>query len=113
MGFFCCLTFVGKRSPEEDKFVGNEFAQHAVLPGGWRAGGPAYNGQASNKQKNLMRKHGVFLLSAVHEKRPDAARIGRCAPRSLTLQPLKRRRTRSNRSQNARYILPGINQAFP
>ncbi|QPF09945.1 hypothetical protein [Raoultella terrigena] len=26
---------------------------------------PAINGQASNKQKNLMRKHGVFLLSAV------------------------------------------------
>ncbi|MCE9901854.1 hypothetical protein, partial [Raoultella terrigena] len=26
---------------------------------------PAINCQASNKQKNLMRKHGVFLLSAV------------------------------------------------
>jgi hypothetical protein len=29
---------------------------------------PAINGQASNKQRNLMRKHGVFLLSAVQEK---------------------------------------------
>ncbi|WP_241783175.1 hypothetical protein, partial [Raoultella terrigena] len=79
LGLLFYLLFVGKRSPEEDKFVGNEFAQHAVLPGGWRAGGPGYNGQASNKQKNLMRRHGVFLLSAVHEKRPDAARFGRCA----------------------------------
>ncbi|MCE9901257.1 hypothetical protein, partial [Raoultella terrigena] len=26
---------------------------------------PAINGQASNKQRNLMRKHGVSLLSAV------------------------------------------------
>ncbi|MEB7601548.1 hypothetical protein, partial [Raoultella terrigena] len=39
------------------------------------------NCQASNKQRNLMRKHGVFLLSAIQEKRPDAARIGRCARR--------------------------------
>ncbi|PAC06390.1 hypothetical protein CD006_29150, partial [Enterobacter sp. 10-1] len=63
----------GKRTPEEDKFVGNEFAQHAVQPGGWRAGGPAYNGQASDRRRNLMRRHGVFLLSAVQEKRCTAA----------------------------------------
>ncbi|WP_404685363.1 hypothetical protein, partial [Raoultella terrigena] len=40
------------------------------------------NCQASNKQRNLMRKHGVFLLSAIQEKRPNANRIGRCAARS-------------------------------
>ncbi|MEF3089666.1 hypothetical protein, partial [Raoultella scottii] len=81
-----CLLFVGKRTPEEDKFVGNEFAQHAVQPGGWRAGGPAYNGQASDRRRNLMRRHGVFLLSAVQEKQRDAARHGRCAPRRINLQ---------------------------
>ncbi|MEX0501828.1 hypothetical protein AB3X34_25850, partial [Raoultella terrigena] len=48
---------------------------------------PAINCQASNKQRNLMRKHGVFLLSAVHEKRPDANRIGRCAPRLAAKTP--------------------------
>ncbi|WP_227698165.1 hypothetical protein, partial [Raoultella sp. 18117] len=52
-----------------------------------------------------------FLLSAVQEKRPDAARIGRCAPRSLTVRVLKNSRIRSNRPQDARHKLPYINQA--
>ena len=54
-----------------------------------------------NKQKNLMRKHGVFLLSAIQEKRPDVARIGRFVPLSLLIQA-------RNGPQDARHQRPGI-----
>uniref|UniRef100_UPI001D0F5543 hypothetical protein n=1 Tax=Raoultella sp. 18117 TaxID=2681449 RepID=UPI001D0F5543 len=73
LGLLFYLLFVGKRSPEEDKFVGNEFAQHAVLPGGWRAGGPAYNCQASNKETSCAGM-GFFVVCGSGKaagRRPD------------------------------------------
>ncbi|MFZ4260356.1 hypothetical protein, partial [Raoultella terrigena] len=70
MGFFCCLRFM-----KSDRMPTGSGAVRRYL---WlfrreKAGGfgvtarrtPAINGQASNKQRNRMRKHGVFLLSAV------------------------------------------------
>jgi hypothetical protein len=56
---------------------------------------------------------GFFCCLRFKEKRPDANRIGRCAPLSLLIQARKRRWIRSNRPQNACHKLPGINQAFP
>jgi hypothetical protein len=50
-----------------------------------------------------MRKHGVFLLSAIQGKRPDAARIGRFVPLSLLIQA-------RNGPQDARHQRPGIKQ---
>ncbi|MFS3894667.1 hypothetical protein ACLZTU_13530, partial [Raoultella ornithinolytica] len=37
-GFFVFLLFAGKRSPGQDKIVGNNVAQHGVLPGIQRPG---------------------------------------------------------------------------
>ncbi|WP_221181267.1 hypothetical protein, partial [Raoultella terrigena] len=62
------LLFVGKRSPEEDKSAGSGFERCAATARRGAGRTPAINCQASNKQRNLMRKHGVFLLSAVQEK---------------------------------------------
>ena len=73
MGFFGCLRFM-----KSDLTPPGSGAAHCYLclfrrenAGGFGVTArrtPAINGQASNKQKNLMRKNGVFLLSAVHEK---------------------------------------------
>ncbi|WP_221181265.1 hypothetical protein, partial [Raoultella terrigena] len=62
------LLFVGKRSPEEDKSAGSGFERCAATARRVEGRRPAINCQTSNKQRNLMRRHGVFLLSAVHEK---------------------------------------------
>ncbi|WP_218029270.1 hypothetical protein, partial [Raoultella terrigena] len=67
LGLLFYLLFVGKRSPEEDKSAGSGFERCAATARRGAGRTPAINCQASNKQKNLMRKHGVFLLSAVQE----------------------------------------------
>jgi hypothetical protein len=61
------LLFVGKRSSEEDKSAGSGFERCAATARRGAGRTPAINCQASNKQKNLMRKHGVFLLSAIQK----------------------------------------------
>ena len=68
LGLLFYLLFVGKGSPEEDKFAGSGFERCAATARRGAGRTPAINCQASNKQRHLMRKHGVFLLSAVHEK---------------------------------------------
>ncbi|OMP93771.1 hypothetical protein BZP36_14645 [Raoultella terrigena] len=83
MGFFCCLRFKEKR-PDANR-IGGFVPLSLLIQARMARRTPAINGQASTKQRNLMRKHGVFLLSAVQEKRPDVARIGRCALLSLVI----------------------------
>ena len=67
MGFLCCLRFKEKR-PDANR-IGRCAPLSLVIQARKRGGfgvtarrTPAINGQASNKQKNLMRKHGVFLF---------------------------------------------------